>query len=72
MFDIKKIKSSLKALYVKAHANKINYLIFMLITAVIAWVLLGKLGISITIVYFIFKTKLIKKQLPKLVLSQTY
>jgi membrane fusion protein (multidrug efflux system) len=66
MFDIKEIKSSLKALYVKAHANKINYLVFMLITAVIAWVLLGKLGISITIVYFIFKTKLIKKQLPKL------
>ena len=66
MFNIKKIKSSLSALYVKAHANKINYLIFFVITLVIAWVILGKLGISIAIVYFTFKTSFIKKQLSRL------
>ena len=65
MFDIKKIKFSLKALYVKAHANKTNYVAFVVITLVVAWLLVGKLGICIATTYFIIKTKFIKKQLPK-------
>jgi membrane fusion protein (multidrug efflux system) len=52
-------------LYTKAHANEINYLAFMVITFVIAWIVLGKLGVYITMVYFIVKTKFVKKQLPK-------
>ena len=65
MINIKKIKSSLNALYIKAHANKISYTVFIAITLVIAWILLGKFGVSITIVYFIFRAKFVKKQLPK-------
>ncbi len=65
MFDIKKIKSSHKTLYVKAHASKVNYFVFIVITFVVAWLLLGKFGVCIAIVYFIFKTKFVKKQLPK-------
>ena len=66
MFDIKKIKSSLNSLYSKAHANKTNYLAFVVITVVLAWLVLGKFGVSIAIIYFIFKTKFMQKQLPKL------
>ena len=65
MIDIKKIKTSLNALYVKAHANKINYTVFIVAVLAVAWIVLGKLGVSIAIVYFIFKTKFVKKQLPK-------
>lgn len=64
--DMKKIRSSLNALYVKAHANKVNYSVFMAVTLIISWLLLGKFGISVAVVYFIFKTKFVKKLLPKL------
>ena len=49
------VKSSLNSLYSKAHANKTNYLAFVVITVVLAWLVLGKFGVSIAIIYFIFK-----------------
>jgi len=62
MFDIKK---SLNSLYTKAHQSKISYTVFIVVTVALAWLFLGKLGVSIALVYLIFKTKFVKKQLPK-------
>lgn len=63
--NLEKIKKQLTSLNDKIHSSKKNYLIFIVITIAVAWFALGKLGISIAIVYFIFQTKFVKKQLPK-------
>ncbi|QIV95027.1 efflux RND transporter periplasmic adaptor subunit [Allofrancisella frigidaquae] len=63
MLDYKKILSNTKQ---KIHASKKNYLAFTITTLVLAWLILGNIGVSIAIVYFIFQFGFIKKQLSRL------
>lgn len=50
----------------KVDSSKKNYFIFVLITIAFSWLLLGKLGMSLAIVYFIFQLNFIRNQLSKL------
>lgn len=61
--DFKKTFANIKQ---KINANKKNYAIFAIITTVIAWLILGKLGLSLAIVYFIFQIKKVRFWLSKL------
>lgn len=63
--NLEKIKKQLTNLNTTIHSSKTNYLMFIVISIAIAWLILGKLGVSIAIVYFIFQTEYVKKQLPK-------
>ena len=58
--DFKKTFSALKE---KINSSRRNYLIFVLATIIAAWLILGKLGISLAIVYFIFQIDYIKTKL---------
>ncbi|MBY7734556.1 efflux RND transporter periplasmic adaptor subunit [Francisella philomiragia] len=58
--DFKKTFLDLKE---KINSSKKNYSIFVLATIVVAWFILGKLGISLAIVYFIFQINYIKTKL---------
>lgn len=58
--DFKKTFLDLKE---KINSSKKNYSIFVLATIVVAWLILGKLGISLAIVYFIFQINYIKTKL---------
>ena len=61
--DFKKTFEKIKQ---KINANRKNYAIFSVIVAVIAWLILGKLGLTLAIVYFIFQIKKIRALLAKL------
>lgn len=50
----------------KINSSKKNYFIFAVITITLAWLVLGKLGLSLALVYFIFQLDFIKKRLHKL------
>ncbi|AJC48236.1 efflux RND transporter periplasmic adaptor subunit [Allofrancisella guangzhouensis] len=63
MLDYKKTLSNVKQ---KIHGNKKNYLTFVIVTLIVTWLILGKLGISVAIMYFTLQSDLIKKQLSKL------
>lgn len=61
--DLKKILSNTKQ---KINANRKNYFIFTVVTIFIAWELLGKLGLSLAIVYFILQLNFISSRFYKL------
>ncbi|AJI44676.1 efflux RND transporter periplasmic adaptor subunit [Francisella tularensis subsp. novicida] len=61
--DVKKTFLNIKQ---KINSSKRNYAIFVIATIILAWLVLGKLGISLAIVYFIFQINYIKNKLHKL------
>ncbi|MED7788177.1 efflux RND transporter periplasmic adaptor subunit [Francisella sp. 19X1-34] len=61
--DFKKTFENFKQ---KINANKKNYAIFCVATIVIAWLILGKLGAALAIVYFIFQINKVRSLLANL------
>ncbi|QIW10855.1 efflux RND transporter periplasmic adaptor subunit [Francisella sp. LA112445] len=61
--DFKKTFENFKQ---KINANKKNYAIFCVITVIIAWLILGKLGLALAIAYFIFQINKVRSLLAKL------
>ncbi|MED7789488.1 efflux RND transporter periplasmic adaptor subunit [Francisella sp. 19X1-34] len=59
-------KKLFKQLNEKINASKKNYIIFAIVLLVLLWLILGDFGVVVGVLYLIFKSQVVKNQLPKL------